>query len=126
MLRLATDPAVLGRLVGNPLIHVVNEESQAASNTLGLEKDRPNEGNAGSTPTIHENCERGWDFRCDTDCEGTAEESIAASSGGIRRGCAHHWPHLGERVRRTTERLDLCRSEGLAFPCVEGVRAHAQ
>jgi len=41
MLRLATDPAVLRRLVGNPLIHVVNEESQAASNTLGLEKDRP-------------------------------------------------------------------------------------
>jgi len=64
------------------LIHVVNEESQAASNTLGLEKDRP-------AKEMREAQERLMkiasevDFCCDTDCEGTGEESIARSSGGV-------------------------------------------
>jgi hypothetical protein len=106
------------------LIHVFNEDSQAALLTLGLEKDRPTTEaqQAGQQLTLLE-----------SDVGISAATRIAR--GPVKTAllqAAVEFDALvlgrcfGERTSRTTKRLDVCRSQGLALPGVERVMACTQ
>jgi hypothetical protein len=97
------------------VIHVMNGERQAASNTLRLEKDRPIK----ETREAHE---RLMKIASEVGISAAARIARGPVKKALLQAVAEFDADVliigrtSERVSRTIRRLDVCRSQGLAFP----------